>query len=314
MDEKELEHMLEKGLSDFDFSLERRQAVLQTIRKKENPVVKRKASAVLVLAVVLSLLIGGAALAATLGIFGHAAESGKNEQSVNRLQKLETASEIYNDTQAANAPAPVATEAPKNTYDALIAALYNSRFELTLNQAYYDGYKLYYAYTLARDGQDDFISGEDMPTGFTQWDSMQEGFYATSVTATADSAIDPQISAYFAEHPIGYIAYLMMNVGDGADMDGKPLTILDSGMERIDSHTIQGFQEVKLPDGFEPTDMLSIDLIVSYNMHVWAQDGQNIYHTILRTPENLRFFPPSVLRQTQWANGNLYRIDSDPRI
>ena len=60
MDEKELEHMLEKGLSDFDFSLERRQAVLQTIRKKENPVVKRKASAVLVLAVVLSLLIGGA--------------------------------------------------------------------------------------------------------------------------------------------------------------------------------------------------------------------------------------------------------------
>lgn len=71
---------------------------------------------------------------------------------------------------------------------------------------------------------------------------------------------------------------------------GKPLTILDSGMERIDSHTIQGFQEVKLPDGFEPTDMLSIDLIVSYNMHVWAQDGQNIYHTILRTPENRGFF------------------------
>ena len=104
MDEKELEHMLEKGLSDFDFSLERRQAVLQTIRKKENPVVKRKASAVLVLAVVLSLLIGGAALAATLGIFGHAAESGKNEQSVNRLQKLETASEIYNDTQGGQRP------------------------------------------------------------------------------------------------------------------------------------------------------------------------------------------------------------------
>ena len=82
----------------------------------------------------------------------------------------------------------------------------------------------------------------------------------------------------------------MMNVGDGADMDGKPLTILDSSMERTDSHTIQGFQEVKLPDGFEPTDVLSIDLIVSYNMHVWAQDGQNIYHTILRTPENRGFF------------------------
>ena len=292
VNEKELEHVLEKGLSDFEFSPERRQAVLQAIRKKEKTVVKRKTSAVLVLAVVLSLLVGGAALAVSLGVFGQSAINAENEQSIGRLQKLETAAETYNNTQTAKfqTPAPNAAKTPQPPYDALMARLYASSFNLTLNQAYYDGYKLYYTYTLTRDGQDDFISSEEMPTGFTQWDSVEEGGYAASGMLSADNMMDQQVSAYFAEHPIGYIAYESMSVGDGADLNGKPLTILDSGMERIDSHTIQGFQEVKLPDGFEPTDVLSIDLIVSYNMHVWAQDGQNIYHTILRTPENRGFF------------------------
>ncbi|MFR6025117.1 MAG: hypothetical protein ACLUMK_00710 [Christensenellales bacterium] len=127
---------------------------------------------------------------------------------------------------------------------------------MTLNQAYYDGYKLYYAYTLTRDGQDDFISGEDMPTGFTQWDSMQEGFYATSVTATADSAIDPQISAYFRRDTHRLYRLSHDERGRWRGYGRQAADDSDSGMERIDSHTIQGFQEVKLPDGFEPTDVL----------------------------------------------------------
>ena len=292
VNEKELEHVLEKGLSDFEFSPERRQAVLQAIRKKEKNVVKRKTSAVLVLAVVLSLLVGGAALAVSLGVFGQSAINAENEQSIGRLQKLETAAEPYNNTQTAKSqtPAPNAAKTPQPPYDALMARLYASSFNLTLNQAYYDGYKLYYAYTLTDDGQVGFIAGDGMPTGFTQWDSVQEGCYAAGIAMAADSAIDQQILAYFAEHPIGYIAYESMSVGDGADLNGKPLTILDSGAERIDSHTIQGFQEVELPDGFEPTNELSIDLIVSHSMHVWAQDGQNFYHAVLRTPENRGFF------------------------
>lgn len=292
VNEKELEHVLEKGLSDFEFSPERRQAVLQAIRKKEKTVVKRKTSAVLVLAVVLSLLVGGAALAVSLGVFGQSAINAENEQSIGRLQKLETAAETYNNTQTAKfqTPAPNAAKTPQPPYDALMARLYASSFNLTLNQAYYDGYKLYYTYTLTRDGQDDFISGEEMPTGFAQWDSVEEGGYAASGMLSADNMMDQQVSAYFAEHPIGYIAYESMSVGDGADLGGKPLTILDSSAERIDSHTIQGFQEVKLPDGFEPTNELSIDLIVSHSMHVWAQDGQNLYHAVLRAPENRGFF------------------------
>ena len=123
--------MLEKGLSDFDFSLERRQAVLQTIRKEENPVVKRKASAVLVLAVVLSLLIGGAALAATLGIFGHAAESGQKraERQIDCKSWKPLLKSTMTRRRRERPRASSQQKRRKTAYDALIAALYNSRFE-----------------------------------------------------------------------------------------------------------------------------------------------------------------------------------------
>ncbi len=64
------------------------------------------------------------------------------------------------------APSQSATEAPKTTRDELMASLYNRRFNLTLNQAYYDGYKLYYSYTLTSDLQDRLHHRRGMPTGF----------------------------------------------------------------------------------------------------------------------------------------------------
>ena len=81
-----------------------------------------------------------------------------------------------------------------------------------------------------------------------------------------------------------------MGVGDGAAMNGKPLTILDSGEERVNAYTIQGFQEVEMPDGFEPTDEIDIDLSVMYGMSVWAQDEKNVYHEYMMTPENRGIF------------------------
>ena len=147
VDEKKLGNALKACLSDSEFPLERRQAVLRAIRKEEK-VVKKKISAALVFAIVLTLVVGGAALAANLGVFGQSVNDQQNEQSVGRLEKLENASATYNDTQAAQAPEQTATEAPKTVYDELMASLYNRRFNLTLNQAYFDGYKLYYSYII----------------------------------------------------------------------------------------------------------------------------------------------------------------------
>ena len=80
VDEKKLGNALKACLSDSEFPLERRQAVLRAIRKEEK-VVKKKISAALVFAIVLTLVVGGAALAANLGVFGQSVNDQQNEQS-----------------------------------------------------------------------------------------------------------------------------------------------------------------------------------------------------------------------------------------
>ena len=288
VDEQKLRNALKACLPQSEFPPERRQAVLRAIRKEE-PIVKRKISTALVFAIVMTLIVGGAALAANLGVFGQSVNNDDNEQSVGRLEKLENASATYNDTQAAQAPEQTATEAPKTVYDELMASLYNRRFNLTLNQAYFDGYKLYYSYTLTSDCKTGFITGDGMPTGFEKWDDTQEGKFVGHYSLYDDN-MNQEVVTYFSAHPKGYIAFESMGVGDGADMGGKPLTILDSGEERVNAYTIQGFQEVEMPDGFEPTDEIDIELTVMYGMSVWAQDEKNVYHEYMMTPENRGFF------------------------
>ena len=290
VDEQKLRNALKACLPQSEFPPERRQAVLRAIRKEE-PIVKRKISTALVFAIVMTLIVGGAALAANLGVFGQFVNNDDNEQSVGRLEKLEDVSATYNDTQAVTAPSQSATEATKTTRDELMASLYNRRFNLTLNQAYFDGYKLYYSYTLTSDCKTGFITGEGMPTGFDDtWQSTEAGKYATGRTYISDDAIQQEIVTYFSGHPVGYIAYESMGVGDGAAMNGKPLTILDSGDERVNAYTIQGFQEVEMPDGFEPTDEIEIEMSILYGMSVWAQDEKNVYHEYMMTPENRGIF------------------------
>ena len=182
VDEQKLRNALKACLPQSEFPPERRQAVLRAIRKEE-PIVKRKISTALVFAIVMTLIVGGAALAANLGVFGQSVNNDDNEQSVGRLEKLEDVSATYNDTQAVTAPSQSATEAPKTVYDELMASLYNRRFNLTLNQAYFDGYKLYYSYTLTSDCKTGFITGDGMPTGFDErGTSTQEGKFVAGIT------------------------------------------------------------------------------------------------------------------------------------
>ena len=81
-----------------------------------------------------------------------------------------------------------------------------------------------------------------------------------------------------------------MGVGDGAAMYGKPLMILDSGSEMVNEYTIQGYQEVEMPDGFEPTDEIEIEMSILYGMSVYCQDENNVYFSHLMTPENRGIF------------------------
>ena len=145
MDERKLRDALKACLSEADFPPERQQAVLRAVRKDEK-VVKRKMSVALVFAIVMALAIGGAAIAAGLGVFGQSVNDQQNEQSAVRLERLEDASVAVNDTQAVQAPsAPDAIAQPQTVRDTMLANLYERRFNLTLNQSYYDGHKLYYS-------------------------------------------------------------------------------------------------------------------------------------------------------------------------
>ena len=288
VDEQKLRNALKACLPQSEFPPERRQAVLRAIRKEE-PIVKRKISTALVFAIVMTLIVGGAALAANLGVFGQSVNNDDNEQSVGRLEKLENASATYNDTQAAQAPEQTTTEAPKTVYDELMASLYNRRFNLTLNQAYFDGYKLYYSYTLTSDCKTGFITGDGMPTGFEKWDDTQEGKFVGHYSLYDDN-MNQEVVTYFSAHPKGYIAFDSMGVGDGAAMNGKPLMILDSGSEMVNEYTIQGYQEVEMPDGFEPTDEIEIEMSILYGMSVYCQDENHVYYSHLMTPENRGIF------------------------
>ena len=288
VDEQKLRNALKACLPQSEFPPERRQAVLRAIRKEE-PIVKRKISTALVFAIVMTLIVGGAALAANLGVFGQSVNNDDNEQSVGRLEKLEDVSATYNDTQAVTAPSQSATEAPKTIRDELMASLYNRRFNLTLNQAYYDGYKLYYSYTLTSDCKTGFITGDGMPTGFEKWDDTQEGKFVGHYSLYDDN-MNQEVVTYFSAHPKGYIAFESMGVGDGAAMNGKPLMILDSGSEMVNEYTIQGYQEVEMPDGFEPTDEIEIEMSILYGMSVYCQDENNVYFSHLMTPENRGIF------------------------
>lgn len=285
MDERRLRDALKSCLCEADFPPERRQAVLRAIRKDET-IMKRKLSLALVCTLALMLALCGAAIAAGLGVFGQAAGDAQNEQSAVRLERLEDIAATVNDTRAAQAPsAPEAPAQAQTVREAVLAGLYGRRFNLTLNQSYFDGNKLYYAYTLTTNAPLVWFEGEGMPTGFDSWDMQAEGKYAQHYM-NADEDTQRRIVTFFAAHPVGYIGRESMCVGDGADMNGEPLTILDSGETVVNDTTIQGFQEVEMPEGFTPEDGVEIELTILYGASVYCQDESSVYWAHVATPEN----------------------------
>lgn len=283
MDEQTLRNTLKVCLSQADFPIERQRAVLCAIRKDES-MVKRKISVALVCALVLLLAVGGVAFAAGLGIFGQSAAT--NAQSANRLMQLDAAAVPLDATQTVSAPdAPVSSPAAQTVRDTILSNLYARQFQLTLNQTYTDGRKLYYAYTLTTDTPLAYYSGEGMPSGFDSWDVQASGTYADNYTAYYE---DDQLrmTAFFSEHPLGYMGHESMCLGDGATLGSESLNILDSGETRINDYTIQGYQEVELPEGFTPEDELCIELTLLYGATMYAQDGDSVYWAHLDTPEN----------------------------
>jgi len=278
MNEDKLRQALKESLTDFPAA--RQQAVIRQIRGEDR--MKRKISAALAFTMVLTLLMAGAALAAALGVFGQLAGDSAE------LQRLE---EHAVDVNAETAFKPVFSppEASETDYDRLLATQYDRRFTLSIQQAYCDGNRLYYSYTLQTDPVRTF-EGEGMPTGVKNWYMEEIGKRYEDIWSNADEARDAAIRQKLSEGK--WYAYETWGLGDGAQLaDGTNLNILDSS-ERMEDGVLLGYQEVALPSGFAPGDTLTFEVSVLYGMHLVHQDETGVRAEHIVPPENrgiLRF-------------------------
>ncbi|MGN0995289.1 MAG: hypothetical protein ACI4PG_00125 [Candidatus Ventricola sp.] len=264
------------------------------------------------LAALLALLLAGAAIAATLGLFGYLRDNPSAEMSRQRLEHLDEKAPVVGQTVVLHAPTEGLSSLRLETdYDQLAAHQYTRSFELTVDQAYCDGKKLYYSYTL-REPNRLMRLGEGMPTGFDEWDWTWPGEAIAAHpnwSVYMGEAKDAQARAWMAdgEKP-RYVIYDTVALGDGADLcdgteKGRSLNIFDSAEEWIDADTRVGFQQVDLPEDYVPGDTIDFLLSVTYGTTVLYQDGTGSYQSCVRQAENRGFvraaFTAQITGETQ---------------
>jgi len=259
---------------------------------------RRYSTKMVMIALLLTLLLAGAAIAATLGLFGYFANDPLSEMSHQRLEYLEDVAINVGKTQQVFAPAGDMNGVdPQTDYSRLLSQQFSRQFELTVDQVYCDGNKLYYTYRISEPIRTFYMS-EGLPTGFEEWDWEEPGkrLSDTYWTPGATEEERSQAAAFFAEHERAYAVESLFGIGDGAWLDdgserGKSLMIFDSSMEEPDPYTEFGFQQVDLPEDYVPGDTISFFLHVNYRTSVVCQDENGVYRTSVTNPENRGFIP-----------------------
>lgn len=281
MNDDKLYKALRAGLSGMDFPAARQREVLRII-KGETDMKPKKISLALVFALILTLLMAGAALAAALGVFGQLG----NPYTSERMQKLEENSEFVNLQAVLSVPAYETASEPETVYDQLLRRQYGRTFDLTIHQTYSDGRKLYYSYTL-RTNEAGHFQGEGRPSGIPEWLIEQPGKRYAEVWSNDLPGLDPKITEWLDGRESGWVAYESWGLGDGARLkDGRICEIIGSETQYVDEHTIQGYQEVMLPAGVSTEENLSIELSILYGTSLYYQDATGVYWTRIHTPAN----------------------------
>lgn len=282
MNDKDFGSALKDCLAGSTFPAARQREVLRTIRE-EKPMKKK---IVFACAMLLTLALAGAALAAALGVFGHFGDQELYTLSSERLKKLDQVAEILDTQVTLAAPQPQETAQAQTTREELIEHQYGRTFSLTLNQAYCDGNKLYYSYTLTTNTAETF-RGEGKPTGIETWDMPSPGKRYSESWSHDRPELDEAIVQWLDAHDSSWYAYDTWGLGDGADLaSGEYTMILDSGSEYVDDHTIRGYQEVELPENTPEGDSIVLVFQVMYGTALYYQDATGAYSTHIAQPEN----------------------------
>ncbi len=296
MQDEEMRKIIHREI-DAEFSaLDRRAslkpAVMAQIRGGKSA--KRRVSMALVFAVVMVLALGGAAVAAGLGLFGQMRAGKQDETSYARLERLEEAAVSIGETKHLTVSGGK-HENPQTVREALLDKQNGRTYDLTLEQAYCDGRKLYYAYTLKLNGER-LILGEGEATGFDRWDAAYAGERFEDVFDMGlGEAQNEKATQWFNDHKNGYVVKRSAYVGDGAELkDGTPLNPVDSGSEDVDERTIRAYYEVELPEGYQAGDTIEFVLTVITDDTVYAQDESGVYEAALMNRAAMIQVPVSV--------------------
>ena len=255
---------------------------------------KPRGSMALVLALVMVFALGGMAVAAGLGLFGQLRAGKEEETSYARLERLEEAAVQIGETKRLTVGG-TKHEKPETVRDALLDAQIGRTYDLTMEQAYCDGRKLYYAYTLKLNDER-LVLGEGEATGFDRWDMEYPGERLEDGFNLGLSETENETAArWLNDHSSGYVVRRNAYVGDGAKLaDGTYLSPVDSGSEETDGHTIRAYYEVELPEGYQTGDTIDFVLTVITCDTVYAQNESGFYEATLMNREAMLRVPVSV--------------------
>lgn len=252
---------------------------------------RRNSTRTLMIAILITLLLAGVAIAATLGIFARFIDHPLNEMSRSRLEHLAEAGQALNQVIEVEIPQH-ADQAGMTDYERIVARQSSRKIELTMDQVYCDGNNLYYSYQLSEPGRM-MTLGTGKPTGVKVWEDAYPGMTIRDVNWMVGEGEEEaeEIAAWLMEGGARYAIYDHVGMGDGASLDdgtekGQYLAIYDSNSEYIDAFTQQGFQQVELPENYVPEGTIDVLMPVSISTGIIYQDETGLYTTVVRNPEN----------------------------
>lgn len=281
--------------------------IMDYIDRKEESVVKKKVSTFAV-AFATVLLAGSVALAAGLGIFGRFTQRELNELSAVRLDKLDAVSVPLGATQTVTIPGtrtddPALTDAGK-----ALDRMAGREIELTVDQSYCDGKKLYFSYTL-KTAPLERVLGEGMPTGIDAWELEFPGGRVANCWNWQEDETTAPVLEWFDAHEAAFAALDHIGIGDGALMDGKVLNVYDSDMQWTDETTLQGYQEVRMPEGYTASDSVTVELSVLCGTTFFYQDAEGCREAYVSDPESRSISIPVTIP----VNGKLRPLSGEIR-
>lgn len=287
-----------------------RAQILNAIDSKGGIVMKKKIS-VFAVAVAMALMLGCAALAAGLGVFGSFVGREDHELSDVRLQKLDAFAVNLEKTQTFTLPGKKKDDADLTDIDKALGRFAGRECTFTLHQGYCDGYRLYYSYTLKLDRPLETVFGEGEPTGGVEWGIEFPGEFAKD-RLPADGP-DGEIAKWLTDHDAAFAAQDHLSAGDGAWLLDDPLNIFDSDQQWLDDTTLQGYQEVRLPEDYKAGATIDVALPIVYSTQITYQDAEGMKEAFVHEPETRGtvFVPMTipVTGKTASLSGKLERED-----